>query len=51
MSFISFLSVQENPEAINDIRDDVRSECEKFGEVKKVLIHDVSCNNSPWQNC
>lgn len=28
--------------AINDIRDDLRQECEKFGVVKKILIFDVS---------
>ena len=28
--------------AINEIRDDLREECEKFGVVKKVLIFDVS---------
>ena len=35
-------AIQENPEAINEVRDDVRLECEKFGQVRKVLIHDVS---------
>ena len=27
---------------INEIRDDIREECEKFGVVKKVLLFDVS---------
>ena len=27
---------------INEIRDDLREECEKFGVVKKVLLFDVS---------
>ena len=27
--------------AINDIRDDLRQECEKFGVVKKILLFDV----------
>ena len=26
---------------INEIRDDLREECEKFGTVKKVLLFDV----------
>ena len=26
---------------INEIRDDLREECEKFGVVKKVLLFDV----------
>ena len=33
---------QDEPMAINDIRDDLRQECEKFGVVKKILIFDVS---------
>ena len=35
------LSMQEDPVAITDIRDDLRTECEKLGVVKKVLIFDV----------
>ena len=31
--------------AINDIHDDLRQECEKFGVVKKILIFDVSCSS------
>ena len=27
---------------INDIKDDLKSECSIYGEVKKVLIFDVS---------
>ena len=27
---------------INEIRDDLRQKCEKFGVVKKILIFDVS---------
>lgn len=27
---------------MNEYRDDLRSECEKFGEVKKVILFDVS---------
>ena len=34
---------QDDPMAINEIRDDLRQECEKFGVVKKILIFDVSC--------
>lgn len=26
---------------LNEIREDLRTECEKFGQVKKVLIFDV----------
>lgn len=33
---------QEDPLVLNEYRDDLRSECEKFGEVKKVIIFDVS---------
>ncbi|XP_072340508.1 17S U2 SnRNP complex component HTATSF1 [Scyliorhinus torazame] len=31
---------EEEPLALNEIRDDVRLECEKFGQVKKVLLFD-----------
>lgn len=27
---------------LNEYREDLRSECEKFGEVKKVILFDVS---------
>ena len=27
---------------INEIKDDLQSECSKYGEVKKVIIFDVS---------
>lgn len=33
---------QEDPLVLNEYREDLRSECEKFGEVKKVIIFDVS---------
>ena len=33
---------QDDPMAINEIRDDLRQECETFGVVKKILIFDVS---------
>jgi len=32
---------QEDPLVLNEYRDDLRIECEKFGEVKKVIIFDV----------
>lgn len=35
------LLVQEDPLVLNEIREDLRSECEKFGQVRKVLIFDV----------
>ncbi|XP_078076323.1 17S U2 SnRNP complex component HTATSF1 [Mustelus asterias] len=31
---------EEEPLVLNEIRDDVRLECEKFGQVKKVLLFD-----------
>ncbi|XP_043565015.1 HIV Tat-specific factor 1 [Chiloscyllium plagiosum] len=31
---------EEDPLVLNEIRDDVRLECEKFGQVKKVLLFD-----------
>ncbi|XP_067907051.1 HIV Tat-specific factor 1 [Heterodontus francisci] len=31
---------EEDPLILNEIRDDVRLECEKFGQVKKVLLFD-----------
>lgn len=34
-------ALQEDPTVLNDIRDDLRQECEKFGTVKKILIFDV----------
>lgn len=37
----SFSPPQEDPMLINEIRDDLREECEKFGVVKKVLLFDV----------
>ena len=40
--FTSMSCLQDDPMAINEIRDDLRQECEKFGVVKKILIFDVS---------
>ncbi|XP_067085308.1 HIV Tat-specific factor 1 [Osmerus mordax] len=31
---------EEDPLVLNEIRDDLRTECEKFGQVKKVIIFD-----------
>lgn len=39
---VSAIFPQEDPLVLNEYRDDLRSECEKFGEVKKVIIFDVS---------
>lgn len=36
---------QEDPLVLNEYREDLRSECEKFGEVKKVILFDVSLMN------
>lgn len=33
---------QEDPLVLNEYREDLCSECEKFGAVKKVIIFDVS---------
>lgn len=33
---------QEDPLVLNEYRDDLRTECEKFGTVKKVILFDVS---------
>ena len=33
---------QNDPMIINDVKDDLREECSKIGEVKKVIIFDVS---------
>lgn len=35
-------SLQKNPILITDLRDDMKAECEKFGEVRKVIVFDVS---------
>ncbi|KTF91818.1 hypothetical protein cypCar_00027494 [Cyprinus carpio] len=32
--------MQEDPLVLNEYRDDLRTECEKFGQVKKVIIFD-----------
>ena len=34
--------LQKNPVLITDFRDDIKKECEKFGEVRKVIVFDVS---------
>ncbi|MEQ2213907.1 hypothetical protein XENOCAPTIV_023206, partial [Xenoophorus captivus] len=31
----------EDPLVLNEYREDLRTECEKFGEVKKVILFDV----------
>lgn len=31
---------------LNEYRDDLRTECEKFGDVKKVILFDVSLMSS-----
>ena len=36
------LSLQKNPVLITDLRNDMKAECEKFGEVRKVIVFDVS---------
>ena len=36
------LCVQDDPALINELREDVHSECTKFGEVRKVQVYDVS---------
>ena len=41
MIFLNCL-LQKNPVLITDFRDDIKKECEKFGEVKKVIVFDVS---------
>lgn len=33
---------QEDPLVLNEYREDLRVECEKFGAVKKVILFDVS---------
>lgn len=35
---------QEDPMLINELRDDVREESSKFGEVKNVKLYDVGVN-------
>lgn len=41
-------ALQEDATLINDIRDDLREECEKFGVVKKVLLFDVRLLCLSW---
>ena len=33
---------QLNPALINTVREDVRSECSNYGDVKKITVYDVS---------
>lgn len=40
----AFILLQEDALVLNEYRDDLRTECEKFGQVKKVIIFDVSLN-------
>ena len=35
-------SLQKNPILITELRDDMKAECEKYGEVRKVIVFDVS---------
>lgn len=42
------LALQEDPLVLNEIREDLRTECEKFGQVKKVLIFDVGIFHMCW---
>lgn len=39
---LTFFLLKDDPTLINEIKDDLRDECSKLGEVKKVLIFDVS---------
>lgn len=41
-TFCLCLVPQEDPLVLNEYRDDLRTECEKFGTVKKVILFDVS---------
>ena len=38
----SYLPFQGNMLLINKVRDNLRTECSKYGEVKKVIIFDVT---------
>ena len=42
MTLPNLFSWQKNPVLITDFRDDIKKECEKFGEVRKVIVFDVS---------
>lgn len=33
---------------ITDLRNDMKAECEKFGEVRKVIVFDVSIKRIPF---
>jgi len=37
--------LQKNPALITDLRNDMKAECEKFGEVRKVIVFDVSIDS------
>lgn len=39
---LNFVCLQREPQKLNEISEDIRSECSKFGEVKKVVVYDVS---------
>ena len=38
-------SLQKNPVLITELRNDMKAECEKFGEVRKVIVFDVSIDS------
>ena len=44
-------SLQKNPVMITDLRNDMKAECEKFGEVRKVIVFDVSIDSIPFTFC
>ena len=50
MSLYKF-SLQKNPVMITDLRNDMKAECEKFGEVRKVIVFDVSIDIIPFTIC
>lgn len=39
---IYFVYLQENAAKLQEMKDDLRAECTKYGDVRKVVIHDVS---------
>ena len=39
--------VQNSPAALQETREDVREECEKFGPVRKIMVFDVSSGVQP----
>ena len=50
--FLCSLTLQVDAMMINEIKDDLKEECSKYGEVKKVMIFDVSIVSTrpPFQN-